>query len=64
MPAIPQAKVLTALTARRPRARYALPDKWLLYWILPRLLPARILDRLIDRALGITKLRDGLKKSG
>jgi NAD(P)-dependent dehydrogenase (short-subunit alcohol dehydrogenase family) len=57
-------KVLTALTARRPRARYALPDKWLLYWILPRLLPDRILDRLIDRALGITRLRASLKKSG
>jgi NAD(P)-dependent dehydrogenase (short-subunit alcohol dehydrogenase family) len=58
------AKVLTALSARRPRTRYALPDKWLLYWILPRLLPDRILDRLIDRALGITRLRASLKKSG
>jgi NAD(P)-dependent dehydrogenase (short-subunit alcohol dehydrogenase family) len=57
------AKVLTALSVRRPRARYALPDKWLLYWILPRLLPDRILDRLIDRALGISRLRDSLKKS-
>ena len=57
-------KVITALTARRPRARYALPDKWLLYWMLPRLLPDRILDRLIDRALGITRLRASLKKAG
>lgn len=56
-------KVIKALTVRRPRARYALPDKWLLYWILPRLLPDRILDRLIDRALGITKLRDKSKAS-
>jgi NAD(P)-dependent dehydrogenase (short-subunit alcohol dehydrogenase family) len=55
-------KVIAALTARRPRARYALPDKWLLYWWLPRLLPDRILDKLIDRALGITKLRDKLRK--
>ncbi|MBS0538859.1 MAG: SDR family oxidoreductase [Proteobacteria bacterium] len=55
------AKVIEGLTAARPRARYALPDKWLIYWMLPRLLPDRILDRLIDRALKLSPLREKLK---
>lgn len=46
-------RVVKALTAARPKTRYAIPDKWLLYWMLPRLLPDRILDRLIFRALGL-----------
>lgn len=49
-------RVLQALTARRPRTRYAIPDKWLLYWMLPRLLPDRILDKVIFRALNLRRL--------
>lgn len=56
-------KVIAGLTAARPRSRYALPDRWLVYWMLPRLLPDRILDRLIDRTLGITRLRTKLEKA-
>jgi len=46
-------RVVKALTAKRPKTRYAIPDKWLLYWMLPRLLPDRILDKLIFKALGL-----------
>lgn len=49
-------RVVKALTAARPKARYAIPDKWLLYWMLPRLLPDRLLDRLIFKALGLKRL--------
>jgi NAD(P)-dependent dehydrogenase (short-subunit alcohol dehydrogenase family) len=44
-----------ALTTRRPRVRYALPDRWWLGWFLPRRLPARWVDRLV--AAGMRKAR-------
>jgi NAD(P)-dependent dehydrogenase (short-subunit alcohol dehydrogenase family) len=40
-----------ALSARRPRPRYAVVPGGLLNWTLPRLLPARVVDRLIGAAL-------------
>lgn len=54
-------RVLQALEARRPRARYLVPDRYFLYWLLPRLLPDRWLDRIIDRSLNFQSVRDSLK---
>ena len=47
-----------ALSCRRPRARYVIPDRWWKYWILPRVLPDRWLDRIIARILGMEKKPD------
>ncbi len=50
MPVSVVARVIRrALTARRPKARYALPLRRLGDWWLPRLLPDRWLDRLVAR---------------
>lgn len=47
--------VREALTAARPRLRYApVPDK-LRNWTLPRLLPRRLVDRYIARGLGLSR---------
>jgi NAD(P)-dependent dehydrogenase (short-subunit alcohol dehydrogenase family) len=54
-------RIVEALEANRPRARYAIPDQPFKFWILPRLLPDRWLDRLVDKALNFQKIRDGLK---
>jgi NAD(P)-dependent dehydrogenase (short-subunit alcohol dehydrogenase family) len=44
-----------ALTASRPRLRYApVPDK-LRNWTLPRLLPRRLVDGFIARGLGLSR---------
>ena len=45
------ATVVRALTCRRPRLRYPLPDQRFMGWILPKLMPARLLDRAIAREL-------------
>ncbi|HTR83165.1 MAG TPA: SDR family NAD(P)-dependent oxidoreductase [Reyranella sp.] len=50
-------RVLKGLTAAKPKTRYALPDKWLLYWMLPRLLPDRLLDRIIYKALDMKRVK-------
>lgn len=42
-----------ALTAARPRTRYALPSRRLTGWILPRFIPDRWFDRIIQKRLGI-----------
>jgi NAD(P)-dependent dehydrogenase (short-subunit alcohol dehydrogenase family) len=47
--------VMTALTARRPRTRYAVVRNPLVNWLLPRLLPDRVLDRVIARQLGLRR---------
>jgi NAD(P)-dependent dehydrogenase (short-subunit alcohol dehydrogenase family) len=47
--------VMTALTARRPRTRYAVVRNPLVNWLLPRLLPDRVLDRVISRRLGLRR---------
>jgi NAD(P)-dependent dehydrogenase (short-subunit alcohol dehydrogenase family) len=47
-----------ALRCRRPKARYVVPDGWLVYWIAPRLLPDRWLDWIIKRILGMESKRD------
>jgi hypothetical protein len=44
-----------ALTAPKPRARYAVLRGRFLNWTLPLLLPKRVLDRVIARALGLTQ---------
>jgi hypothetical protein len=48
--------VHTALTARAPRARYAVVPGRLLNWDLPRALPDRWLDRVMARAFGLRRL--------
>jgi len=50
-------RVIKGLTAAKPKTRYALPDKWLLYWILPRLLPDRLLDRIIYKVLAMNRVK-------
>jgi NAD(P)-dependent dehydrogenase (short-subunit alcohol dehydrogenase family) len=44
-----------ALTAPKPRARYAVLRNRFVNWTLPLLLPKRVLDRVIARALGLTR---------
>jgi NAD(P)-dependent dehydrogenase (short-subunit alcohol dehydrogenase family) len=44
-----------ALSARRPRLRYAVVPGRLLNWTLPRLLPGRVVDRLIASGLGMRR---------
>ena len=45
--------VYKALTAARPRVRYAVLAKRFQDWTLPRLLPKRMVDRLIGRQTGL-----------
>jgi NAD(P)-dependent dehydrogenase (short-subunit alcohol dehydrogenase family) len=45
--------VYQALTAARPRVRYAVLAKKFQDWTLPRLLPKRMVDRLIGRQTGL-----------
>jgi NAD(P)-dependent dehydrogenase (short-subunit alcohol dehydrogenase family) len=51
--------VWKALTARRPRARYAVLHGRLLSWTLPLLLPARTVDRQLGRRLGLRPAKAG-----
>jgi NAD(P)-dependent dehydrogenase (short-subunit alcohol dehydrogenase family) len=44
-----------ALTAPKPRARYAVVPNRLINWTIPTLLPKRVVDRLIARRLGLTR---------
>jgi len=46
------ALVWEALTASRPKRRYAIVPSSFVNWTLPRLLPARMIDRIIARRLG------------
>lgn len=46
--------ILRALEHPRPRARYPVPGRWLVGWILPRYLPSRLFDRLVAGRLGLT----------
>lgn len=45
--------IYTALTAERPKTRYALARKWLTGWFLPRHLPDRWVDKMIWKKLGL-----------
>jgi hypothetical protein len=54
-------RIVDALTHKRPRARYAVPDRKIKFWLVPRLLPDRWLDRVIDRVLDFKKIRDDLE---
>jgi NAD(P)-dependent dehydrogenase (short-subunit alcohol dehydrogenase family) len=45
--------VYQALTAAKPKVRYAVVGKKLQDWTLPRLLPKRMVDRLIARQTGL-----------
>lgn len=47
--------VLQALTARRPKARYAPVINPLINWHLPRLLPQRFGDQLFARVIGLPR---------
>jgi NAD(P)-dependent dehydrogenase (short-subunit alcohol dehydrogenase family) len=47
--------IVEALTAPRPRPRYAVVRNALVNWTIPTLLPKRALDRLIARRLGLTR---------
>ena len=56
LPAEDIAKVIeTALTAEKPKARYApVPDK-LTNWTIPTLLPKRVVDRAMAKRYGLSK---------
>jgi NAD(P)-dependent dehydrogenase (short-subunit alcohol dehydrogenase family) len=45
--------VCHALTAKNPKARYAVVPNRLTNWIIPRLIPTRTLDKLVARFMGI-----------
>jgi len=47
--------VLRALTAARPRDRYAVVPNALKNWIIPSLLPKRLMDFILAKALGFKK---------
>jgi NAD(P)-dependent dehydrogenase (short-subunit alcohol dehydrogenase family) len=49
--------VRRALTAKRPRTRYAVSPHPFTSWILPRLLPPRVLDRIVARIAGLKRVR-------
>lgn len=49
------ATVHTALTAAKPKTRYALTRAMLMNWYLPLVLPDRWLDRLAAKRLGLTR---------
>jgi short-subunit dehydrogenase len=53
--------VWTALTARRPRLRYAVVPQPLANWTLPTTLPRRIVDQMIARRLGFVRQPPGTK---
>ena len=44
-----------ALTVKRPKARYAIPDSRFTRWLFPRYLPDCWLDWIISRFLGMTR---------
>jgi len=54
-PAIIGETIYTALTAAKPKARYAVVPKKFANWTIPRLLPKRTLDRIIGKGLGLTR---------
>lgn len=47
--------VYTALTARKPKVRYAVVPQPLKNWILPMTLPKRMMDRMIGKQSGLLK---------
>lgn len=47
--------VLLALTARKPRVRYAVVPGKFKNWTMPRLLPKRLLDKLIGKQIGLLR---------
>ncbi|RUL87335.1 SDR family oxidoreductase [Tautonia sociabilis] len=51
--------ILSALTARRPRARYAVVPGRPWNWTLPMLLPTRLVDRIIAAQLGLSPRTSG-----
>ena len=56
--------VLSALTARKPKARYHIVPNPLPNWIIPQLLPTRLLDRLVADFMGIKSLMRVTENSG
>ena len=52
-------RIVEALEHRRPKTRYAIPDRLFKYWLGPRVLPDRWLDKIIARMLNLGKVRDG-----
>ena len=49
--------VHVALTAARPKVRYAIVPQRLMNWTLPMLLPKRVLDKMIAKQLGLAGAR-------
>jgi NAD(P)-dependent dehydrogenase (short-subunit alcohol dehydrogenase family) len=50
--------VLEALTAQKPRARYAVVPDTFSNWVVPRLMPSRWLDRAMAKNLGLSPNAD------
>jgi hypothetical protein len=47
--------IYRALTASRPRGRYAMVPNRLIHGTLPNLLPRRVVESLIAKRLGLTR---------
>lgn len=48
-------KVVKILRKKKPKARYALPDRPISGWIIPRLMPTRLLDKVMIKFVGLQK---------
>ncbi len=55
--------IVEALEKERPRARYAIPRRWLTSFLLPRWLPDRWFDRIIAGRLGLDNPQKSEKRS-
>lgn len=49
--------VFEALSAEKPKARYAVTASWLTNWLIPLILPHRLLDRIAAKRLGLERKR-------
>ena len=56
--------ILKALTAARPKARYAVPHAPLTRWIVPRWLPTRWFDALVRHHLQLRRFRTDGRRRG
>lgn len=54
-PEVVSRTIREALESEHPKARYALPDNYIMTWLLPRLLPDRWLDRIIASRVGLKR---------
>jgi NAD(P)-dependent dehydrogenase (short-subunit alcohol dehydrogenase family) len=54
-PEVVSRTIREALESVHPKTRYALPDNYIMTWLLPRFLPDRWLDRIIASRVGLKR---------